>query len=168
MNSPFPYESYAQNDTFFGRKNELKVLDKITSSSNNLLLHSKRRMGKSSLIKKFFASQKDKICIYVDIFEITSPEDFAKLILNEIAKVQKGDIATVIKKLPKLFKRINFNVSVDASTGEINYLPKIKDATFEELIDEIFEALFILAKENDVILAIDEFQQITLLSLIHI
>ncbi len=162
MNSPFPYENYAENELFFGREEELHQISKITESSNNIQLHSKRRMGKSSLIRKFLSIDKNAIAIYVDIFDITSPKDFAKLILNAIAKAQKGDLTTIIKNLPKLFKRIQFNVGVDSTTGEFNFLPKVKDAEFEELIDEIFEALFTLSKEKKVFLAIDEFQQIAL------
>ncbi len=162
MKSPFPYEHCAQKQDFFGRIEELNNINKITDSSNNLLLHSKRRMGKTSLVKKFLSTQKNKIGIYVDIFDITSPEDFAKILLKEIASVQKGDVSTVVKKLPKLFKRLRFSLGVDSTTGEINYLPSIKDLRFEELIEEIFDALFSMAKDNEIILVIDEFQQVAL------
>jgi len=78
MNSPFPYDKISTPKDFFGRKEELKKLEQIVKYSNNMLIHSKRRMGKSSLIKDFFELNSNKyLCIYVDIFDITSKEDFA-------------------------------------------------------------------------------------------
>ena len=86
MNSPFPYERIANVDEFFGRTKELEKLSTIAEYSNNLLIHSKRRMGKSSLIKTFFEQNKeDYLCLYVDIFDITSKEDFAQLLLKALA-----------------------------------------------------------------------------------
>jgi len=140
----------------------LLELKKITASSNNMLIHSKRRMGKSSLILQFFETLKDAQCIYVDIFDITSPEDFARLLLKSIAQKQQGDIKTVISKLSNLFSRIRFGVEVDPQTGSIEYLPKIKELSFEEAIDEAFVGLKQMQKSSQVILAIDEFQQIAL------
>jgi len=119
-------------------------------------------MGKSSLVKKIFEIQKDTICIYVDIFDITSPEDFTRYLLEAIAKVQKGDIKHIVTKLSKLFKRITFGIEIDPITAEINYLPKLNDLDFNNAIEEIFQSLFLLAKEKNVILAIDEFQQVAL------
>ncbi len=160
--TPFTYEKFAQNENFFGRTDEIDKITSLIRTSNNLLLFSKRRMGKSSLIKKVFAAQKKSICIYVDIFDITSPEDFARYILEAIAKVQKGDIKHIVNKLKKLFKQITFGIEIDPTTAEINYLPKLNDLVFNDAIEEIFQSLFVLAKETNIVLAIDEFQQIAL------
>lgn len=162
MHSPFPYESFALGQSFFGRENELRQLGKIANSSNNMLIHSKRRMGKTSLTLQFFETLKDMQSIYIDIFDITSPEDFARLLLKSIAQKQQGDIKTVISKLSNLFSRIRFGVEVDPQTGSIEYLPKIKELSFEEAIDEAFIGLRQMQKSSKIILAIDEFQQISL------
>ena len=78
MNSPFPYDKLPDSTQFFGRSNEILQLSNTVKYSNNLLLYSKRRMGKSSLIKNFFAKNSDEyLCVYVDIFDITTKEDFA-------------------------------------------------------------------------------------------
>jgi uncharacterized protein len=59
MNSPFSYESFPNINEFFGRTKELEKLSIIVKYSNNLQIHSKRRMGKSSLIKTFFKQNSD-------------------------------------------------------------------------------------------------------------
>lgn len=46
MFSPFPYDKISDINSFFGRDKELKELEKIVKYSNNILIHSKRRMGK--------------------------------------------------------------------------------------------------------------------------
>jgi hypothetical protein len=54
MQSPFPYDKLSLGTTFIGRQGEMDKLNQVIDSGNNLLLFSKRRLGKSSLIKKVF------------------------------------------------------------------------------------------------------------------
>jgi AAA+ ATPase superfamily predicted ATPase len=103
MFSPFPYDKISSGKSFFGREEEMAVLSKSVQYSNNLLIYSKRRMGKSSLIHHFFENQKNaSLCIYVDLFDITSKEDFAKSLLRGVTEATKGDLKSAIKKLTAL------------------------------------------------------------------
>jgi hypothetical protein len=121
-------------------------------------------MGKSSLIKELMHRNGDQCyVIYCDIFDITSKEEFASILLKSLAKTHRGDIKTIVSNLKKYFKRITFGITVDPNTAEISYMPRLEGLNFEEMIEEFFEGLFLLSKEKRVILAIDEFQQIALL-----
>ena len=75
MSSFFSYDNIASENNCFACSDELKKLDEIIKYSNNFLLFSKRRIGKTTLIKHFISMK--HICIYVDIFDITSEEDFS-------------------------------------------------------------------------------------------
>jgi AAA+ ATPase superfamily predicted ATPase len=162
MYSPFPYDKISSNEAFFGRTKEMAMLTKTTQYSNNLLIYSKRRMGKSSLIKQFFHQQQTRvICIYVDIFEITSKEDFAKALLKALANATKGDLKAVIKKLASLFKRVRVEPTIDPNTFEYSIKPIVATLSFDEMMEDFFYTLGELSKEKQVIVAIDEFQQIT-------
>jgi len=98
VESPFKYDSIADKKHFFGRDEELKYLEKVVKYSNNLLIFSKRRMGKTALIKNFLDLKRDKyICLYADIFDITSKEDFAKSMLKSLSNYEKNDLKTLIK-----------------------------------------------------------------------
>lgn len=164
MTNPFHYESFVYDKGFYGREEELSKIQKLVDNSNNLLLYSKRRIGKSSLIKELLHRNRENFhTIYCDIFDITSKEDFANILLKSLAKVHKGDIKSIVSNLKKYFKRISFGISVDPSSAEISYTPKLEGLSFEEMIEEFFETLFALSEEKRVILAIDEFQQISLL-----
>ena len=161
MFSPFPYDRISTQKTFFGRDEEMEVLTKTVKYSNNLLIYSKRRMGKSSLIDHFFETKKaDTLCIYVDIFDITSKEDFAKSLLHGVSNATKGDLKSAIKKLTSLFKRVRVEPTIDPTTFEYSIKPIVVTLSFEEMMEDFFYTIRELSKESQVIIAIDEFQQI--------
>ncbi len=161
MNSPFPYDRLSSPKEFFGRDIELKKLTQIVKYSNNLLIHSKRRMGKSSLIKNFFATNDEQLLsIYVDIFDITSKEDFALSLLKALSSTQKMDIKSAINNLTSLFKRVRVEPTIDPKTLEVSIKPIVVTLTFEQMMDDFFTAVDKLSKISKVVIAIDEFQQI--------
>ena len=161
MNSPFPYDRITKVDEFSGRTKELQKLEQIVKYSNNLLIHSKRRMGKTSLIKHFFHSLSDDyISIYVDIFDISTKEDFAKALLIALSNAQKLDIKSTLKKLTSLFKRVRVEPTIDPDTLEYSIKPIIENLSFEQMIEDFFIGLQTLSKEKQIVIAIDEFQQI--------
>ncbi|MDD3467680.1 MAG: ATP-binding protein [Campylobacterales bacterium] len=162
MNSPFPYDRLPASEQFFGRTVELQKLTEIVKYSNNLLVYSKRRMGKSSLIKNFLAQNSEEyLCIYVDIFDITSKEDFAYALLKALSNARKFDIKLAIKSLTSLFKRVRVEPTIDPNTLEYSIKPVVSTLSFEEMMEDFFGSLCELSKSQKIILAIDEFQQIT-------
>ncbi|MFA6760092.1 MAG: ATP-binding protein [Sulfuricurvum sp.] len=163
MYSPFPYDKLPDQDEFFGRSKELESLSSIVEYSNNALLFSKRRMGKSSLVKALFHKyEKSRICLYIDIFDIATKEDFALHLLRSLANYnsKKFTLQTAIKNLTNLFKRVRFEPTIDTNTLEYSIKPSIASLSFEEMCEEFFASLDTLSKESKIILAIDEFQQI--------
>lgn len=165
MKSPFPYETIADSSTFYGRSEELKSLNSFVKTSNNVLIHSKRRMGKSTLIQELFRRvQKDFLCIYCDIFDITSKEDFARLLLKSISNIEQNDFKELFKKFSELFKRVRLEPSFDPNTSKFSLKPVVTTLSFEDMMEDFFLAINELSKDKKVIIAIDEFQQISLIS----
>lgn len=161
MIKPFPHETIAPKEYFYGRDEEVTELKKHIQNSTNVLLFSKRRMGKSTLIKNVFRDvEKDTIAIYIDIYSIVTAKDFGHLLLKGISKAQKGDIATSIKKLASIFKRVRVEPTFDSNTGEMGIKPVVDGLSFEEMIEDSFNMLFNISKDKKVVIAIDEFQQI--------
>ncbi len=161
MNSPFPYDRIPSTKEFFGRDSELKLLSQTVQYSNNLLIHSKRRMGKSSLISYFLEQNRDKyLCIYVDIFDIASKEDFVLSLLKSFSNARKGNLKSVIKSLTSLFKRVRVEPSINPETMEYSIKPIVTTLSFEQMMEDFFGSLEKLSQTNQIILAIDEFQQI--------
>lgn len=161
MNTPFPYDRLTTDSEFSGRKKELQKLHDIIKYSNNLLIHSKRRMGKTSLIKHFFNSLNDDyISIYVDIFDISTKEDFAKALLLALSNAQKLDIKSTIKKLTSLFTRVRVEPTINPDTLEYSIKPVVTTLSFQQMMEDFFIGLERLSKEKKIVIAIDEFQQI--------
>ncbi len=162
MKTPFPFEYIAQSTNFYGRKEEVKSIISHIETSTNILLFSKRRMGKSTLVKNTFSKiEKKYTVIYIDIFNIITAQDFANLLLKGITDAQKGDVAKSIKWLSSLFKRTRVEPTFDPNTGKMGIKPVVSNLSFEELIDDAFNALFEMSKKKNIAIAIDEFQQIS-------
>lgn len=161
----FPYERLASEDDFFGRKDEISKINKFIKASNNLVLFSKRRLGKSSLINEIILriekEKNDILCIYVDIFDITSAEDFATSLLQGLTSSYKDDIKTSIKKLTLLFKRTRVEPTFDPNTMKYGIKPVVTALKFEELMEDFFESIFKISESKKILIAIDEFQQIS-------
>lgn len=161
MYSPFPYERISTKDEFFGRTDAFKKINDIVKYSNNLLIYSKRRMGKSSLIKNFFAKHEKKYtCIYVDIFDIASKEDFASSLLTALSNATTLDIKSAIKTISDIFKRVRIEPTINSKNLNYSLKPIVTALSFEEMMEDFFELLLHFSEKKQVILAIDEFQQI--------
>ena len=158
MYSPFPYERFASSSSFYGREAEIKYLRKFADESNNLVLFSKRRLGKSSLVQEAFR-ESEYLFIYCDIFDITSKEEFANKLLKAASNAIKGNIQEIALQLRSIFKRVIPDFSIDSS-GVPHIKPSTRSLDFEEMMDDFFTLLFQLSQKQKVVLAIDEFQQI--------
>lgn len=162
MKSPFLYDNIALKDNFFGRLIELKKLDDIVSYANNLLMYSKRRMGKTTLVKNFLDLKKDGyLTIYVDIFDITSKEDFAKALLKTLTNSRRLDLKNAIKSFSNLFKRVRVEPTIDTNTLEYSIKPVVTTLSFEQMMEDFFLSINELSKTHKIIVAIDEFQEIS-------
>jgi len=161
--NPFPYETFATDKTFIGRENEKALIKSHILKSTNLSVISKRRMGKSSLVKEVFREIRDThICIYADVFDITSKEDFANILLKEASNSIKGSIQDVAIQLRSIFKRVIPDFSIDSS-GTPHIKPGTKSLDFDEMITDFFTLVFKLSEKQKVAIAIDEFQQVALI-----
>lgn len=118
-------------------------------------------MGKSSLINNFIENHKEEyLCIYVDIFDITSKENLAYSLLKALSNSQESDLKSAIKTLTSLFKRVRVEPTIDPTTLKYSIKPVIATLSFEQMMEDFFNSLNELAKTKQIVLAIDEFQQI--------
>ncbi|HIP29702.1 MAG TPA: hypothetical protein EYG83_02690 [Sulfurospirillum arcachonense] len=166
MNNPFLYEGFAIGDKFCSRTKEIEYLAQLCSYSNNLVLFSKRRMGKSSLLQEFISNHIDKekfIAIYIDLFEISSKNDFLRLTAKQTANALPLTIQSGVSELFKIFKKISFGIDVDSTNGSISFNPKIISSDFDDAMDEYFISLnnYINRSGKKAIVIFDEFQQVT-------
>ena len=161
--NPFISKGYVSKELFCDRANELKNLEKNAKNGLDTTLFADRKIGKTGLIYRFFDCLEEKesqyASIYVDIFSSRCLDDFVKLLSEAILRKypEKTSLGKGFMKILKGFRPL---ISYDTITGEpqimISYQNEAeKHYTLKGILD------FLENRNEPVILAIDEFQQIT-------
>ncbi|MDO9153932.1 MAG: ATP-binding protein [Paludibacter sp.] len=160
--NPFITTGYISGEYFCDREKETEHLISLIKNGNNVTLVSQRRIGKTGLIQHVFEKLKtdtELTTIYVDIFSTRSIEDFIKQISEAILK-KFPDKTTIGKTFWEFIKRLRPLITYDNITGDpqiqINYQTENEKTHTLQNIFELLEK-----QKNRVIIAIDEFQQIT-------
>lgn len=159
--NPFPILGYKSPDYFCNRQVETKRLKAAISNQRNVTLISLRKMGKTALIYHLFhniSKNKKYKVIYLDILPTNSLNEFinsfGKAIVKEFADKQTG-----IQKFIKHFAQLRPTIGFDQLTGTPNIQFKLDtDEEKHKSLEQLFE--FIQSKNEQTVVAIDEFQQI--------
>lgn len=162
LTNPFIYQGYESPKYFCDREVETKTLLAHLKNGRNVTLISPRRIGKTGLIKNTFyhlkEQEKDATCLYIDIFATKNLHDFVELlgvmVINEI--VRKN--ASFIEKTISIFSALRPVLSMDPLTGEPSVSITVEPSKEDITIQSIFN--YLNDSEQEVYIAIDEFQQI--------
>ncbi len=160
MDNPFSFSGLVKGDAFCNRTKEQKDLKNYIAGSQNVLLYSHRRFGKSCLIQKVFSDlKKDTIPVYVDLYGTTSIEDFIRALFEGLSTVE-----TKIEKLMKLFKEkissFTLDFTYDIETGNPTVKPSFTKKDKIPAINETFGLIKSLSEKKRLVIAFDEFQEI--------
>ena len=161
--NPFVLNVYAGPEYFCNRKKETDTIKNAIRNKRNLTLISHRRLGKSGLIKHVFNSlrnEKSLRLFYLDIMDTTDLNGFVELLAREIIGKVDNKTMQLLKVFGNIVKSIRPKISVDPMTGT----PEIEisipnDVQPETSLSQIFS--YLQKQDKHVIIAIDEFQQIT-------
>ena len=162
--NPFPLSAYVSPELFCDREDETARLLTSFRSGVNTTLIAQRKIGKTGLIKHAFhrlSKSKKATCLYVDIMHTQNLQDF----VNELAKAIIGKLdskpAWMMKKIMDVLAFFRPMLSYDSLTGEPNVTLMMAhpgDAMLS--LENIFNYLKEQSKNQTVIIALDEFQQI--------
>lgn len=160
--NPFFLRGYHGAYLFCDREDETELLIQNATNGVNTLLFSPRKMGKTGLISHTFnqlKNDKNWNCIYIDIFATQSITDFTNELATAIL-VKFPPTKSVGKKFLDLLKGFSPVISYDPLSG----LPEVS-FTFNQpqQYQQSLKSLFAFLDQQDkmILLAIDEFQQIT-------
>ncbi len=159
--NPFPKSSYVSKEFFCDREAEVKQLISFIENGNNTTLIAPRRMGKTGLILRTFdelKEQKKLPTVYVDILPTRSLSDFIKA-LSEAILAKFSEKTTFGKQFWNFVKGLRPLISFDTISGApqvaIQYQhEQQKEQTLQSLLQFV-------EKHAPIVIAIDEFQQIT-------
>jgi len=160
--NPFVIKGYDSAELFCNRDIEVEKLYQNARNGIDTTLISPRRMGKTGLIFRFFDFlRKDErfSSIYVDIYAARSLSDLIKLFSEAILR-QFPETTTIGQKFFNIIKGLRPLISYDTITGE----PQLQivyqtEGEKQQTLQHLFS--FLDAQNTKIVLAFDEFQQIT-------
>lgn len=157
--NPFPTTKYIGSSYFCDRIAESDQLIQNISGQHSTTLVSIRRMGKTGLINHVFSKlSKSHITIYLDILSTENLESFLNALSSSVLSSisQKSNMG---QKIWAFFKSLNISLSFDQLNGSPSVNFNLKEDESKIQIKNIFELLD--QQKKPVVIAIDEFQQIT-------
>lgn len=159
VTNPFPTTKYIGPKYFCDRNEETKQLIQNISGQQSTTLVSIRRMGKTGLINHVFNKiMRKHITIYADILSTEDLGSFLNTISTAILQSvsQRSNIG---QKIWAFFKSLNISITFDQLSGSPSVSFNLKENESKIQLKNIFELLD--QQEKPVVIAIDEFQQIT-------
>ncbi len=157
--NPFLLQGYAGADTFCDRTDELAFLREAMANQRNVTIISLRRLGKTALIRHFFASQRKFIPVFVDLYRTTDQSGMVLRIVEEALKQVGKPTSAMLKEVAQAMRSLEFSLNFDPLTGlpemGVSARPGLKEAM---ALDELFA--YLEGKRKPVVIALDEFQQI--------
>lgn len=162
LENPFVYKGYDGPAYFCDREKETENLISALKNGRNITLLSPRKIGKTGLIKHVFnrisSTEKDAVCIYVDIFSTQNLHDFVQVLGAAIVDEALRREKSLMSKVLDAFKAWRPVVTVDVLTGMPSLSLNIDSTSDEYTLKSIFD--YLKSSKKKVYAAIDEFQQV--------
>ena len=159
MDNPFRFSGVVEKPAFCNRDKEQQDLREYIENSQNVLLYSHRRYGKSSLILKIFKKLKNITPIYIDLYGTTSAEEFITSFLRGVSAIE-SQMNRLMKMIRERIRSIGVNFSIDAISGMPTAAPVFNRTAEDRTIEEIFALIEGLSKKKRMVVAFDEFQEV--------
>jgi len=163
MQNPFAYSNYVTGESFCNRKKELSELLKYIKASQNVLLYSHRRYGKSSLIQQAFNKIKAKKLtigtMHVELYGTISEKDFITRTFQCVNQLE-SNFERLLKSVSKAIKNIKLNLRVDPATGNTSVSPSFEAINEEIVLEELMNLLLKYSQKHKLVIAFDEFQEV--------
>ena len=162
--NPFRFGVVVDDSAFCNRVEEIAFLKSQIINGYSTWLFSPRRFGKTSLVEKVFRETRDTKCLYFDLYNISSKDDFCRRYSNIIAKELfnwKEDINKLTRDLSEAFKRLYPVISFDES-GNPSFSMNLNKIEEQEDIETILDVPNRIAQKTQqrICIAFDEFQEI--------
>jgi predicted AAA+ superfamily ATPase len=162
--NPFKFGDPVEGPYYLPRTNLRNVVTQFLENHIHVVLIGPRRFGKTSFILNLlkYLEKQSHICLFIDIFNITSHKDFLHQLLRAI--YAKKNWKRILKKfgtfLSKFRPRISAEVDTIVSHSALSFsLEGSSEKDVKEMIQEVLSNLEKLGK--NVVIAIDEFQKVT-------
>lgn len=156
--NPFPASTYYGAEYFCDRENETKILLENILNGNSTTIVSIRRIGKTGLIHHTLANLPANYKgIYIDILETENLSGFLNSLVTAIMQniPENNKIGKIIWTFLKSMRPV---ITYDPLSGTPQASFELKPKEVEKNIDSLLT--FLDSQQQNVVIAIDEFQQI--------
>ena len=163
MQNPFAYSNYVTGESFCNRRKELSELLRYIKGSQNVLLYSHRRYGKSSLIRQAFREIKEKNLdigtMHVELYGTISEKDFITRTFQGLNQLE-SNFERLLRSVSKGLKNIKLNLSIDSATGATSVSPTFEAVNEKIILEELMNILLKYSQKRKLVIAFDEFQEV--------
>ena len=163
MNNPFNYSNFVTGNCFCNRKTEQEDLMEFIRSSQNVLLYSHRRTGKSSLIKQVFLNVRQNSpeigTLYIDLYGTTSEKEFITRIFQQLS-VLETNTDKLLKLLKSSIEKFSFQISIEPGTNLPAVTPLFRSADEKLVLKNLMGLLKKFSQKRKIVIAFDEFQEV--------
>jgi hypothetical protein len=159
MENPFSYSDYVTGAAFCDRAAEQKDLIYYAQNSQNVLVYSHRRMGKTSLMHQVIRrlkNAKPKVrSVYIDLYGTLDENDFIDAILTGLTQIES--------KLDRILKQmagLKIYGSIDPMTNLPTLSASIKPREKPEYLEKALNLLASYSTKQKLLVVFDEFQEV--------
>lgn len=161
--NPFHLTGYIGPEYFCDREKELAVMQNNIANGRNMVLFSWRRLGKSALIKRYLieAEKKGDIeSIYIDLMATNDLQKAIETIIEAVYEKYGKTASGMSAAFQRLIGSLGLSLQFDAITGTPSFsIQATNGSKNAENLTTIGQ--FLSKRKKKVVIAIDEFQQIT-------
>ena len=163
MQNPFAYSNYVTGESFCNRKKERSALLKYIKGSQNVLLFSHRRYGKTSLIRQVIRDIKEQNLnigtLHVELYGTISEKDFLTRTFRSLNQLE-SNIDRLLKSISTALKNVKLNLSIDPATGATSVSPSFGAANEAMFLEELMNIILTYSQKRKLVIAFDEFQEV--------
>jgi uncharacterized protein len=159
MKNPFSFTAVVDDPAFCNRETEQAELIRLIMSSQNVLLYSHRRFGKTSLILKVFKQLEGVTPIYIDLYGTTSIHDFIRSALAGIS-VAEPKPQRLMSLVRETITSFTASFSLDPITGLPSVSPQLTPDLKTAPLADVFRLAKAVATKKRIAIAFDEFQEV--------
>lgn len=156
--NPFSYSDLVTGEAFCNRKQEQKDLIYYAQNSQNVLLFSNRRMGKTSLIHQVIQRLKKtrpKIrSIYIDLYGTLDEKDFIVAVFNGFTQIESR-----LERVLKLAAGLKVSGTLDPITGQPSVSVTIDPTERPLYLQKAMQTLASFSEKQKLLVIFDEFQE---------
>ncbi len=163
MKNPFRYTGIVKGDAFCNRQTEQTELLRFIKGSQNVLLYSHRRYGKSSLIYQLFnrlQRQRPQIdTLYVELYGTLSEKEFVSAILASLNQIESR-LEKLVKWVQSALRTVRLGMSIDPITGSPGVSVSFDTDYDDAMLSNVLGLLGRFSEKRKLMVVFDEFQEI--------